>query len=99
MLHAAIFLYVTRYRIRVSNIPHVIFKEICESWEGGGFRRIEAMRCPWNYEWYVSWTWTLQAELDYLAMKRENKNLKDENSLLQARLRLYMQQMASQVRQ
>jgi hypothetical protein len=40
---------------------------------------------------------TAQAELDYLAMKRENKNLGDENAALQARLRQFLDQMASQV--
>ena len=39
----------------------------------------------------------MQAELDYLAMKRENKNLNEENGMLQARLRQYVDQMASQV--
>ena len=40
---------------------------------------------------------SVQAELDYLAMKRENKNLNEENGMLQARLRQYVDQMASQV--
>jgi hypothetical protein len=38
-----------------------------------------------------------QAELDYLAMKRENKNLSEENIILQARLRQFVDHMASQV--
>jgi hypothetical protein len=52
---------------------------------------------PNNREESSSTIITAQAELDYLAMKRENKNLNEENAMLQARLRQYVDQMASQV--